>query len=267
MKHDGTLARVIAWLQQIDEATITDLVARVAPWLAPLPTANLVFLSLKRHFDWAGWAYWVEAIVVETLGLAAVNTALMFFEHNQGLKEGDKRRAPFGLAAVLVAVYLGVVLGLTILLDTKPELAHVAPVCFPFNSLIGVAILALRSAHKRRVEEMILSRAAPYNKKKHRLIRDRLLAEMSDHRSTTGDKGDHRSVTGNKSDQGSVIERSGSDQETNIDTWRAIASGLDGRRATIRTADVIELLEQSGYRPPAKSTARRWARLTRRGEL
>jgi hypothetical protein len=56
------------------------------------------------------------------------------------------------LAALLVAVYLAVAVGLTVALDILPVLAVYSPAVFPLLSLCGVTTLAIRGDHKRRLE-------------------------------------------------------------------------------------------------------------------
>lgn len=163
---------------RFNESAITDLIARVTPWLAPLPNAYLVY---RTSIDTLGWPWPVAlaaGIVIEALGLSAVHTALEFRSHNRGLKDEDKRQAPYSLAIVLVAVYLFSVTVLTVILDTAPELARYAPLIFPIISLCGVTIIGIRTDHKRLVVDMTFSLAPPYNKKRHRLERSRLLAEL-----------------------------------------------------------------------------------------
>ena len=55
------------------------------------------------------------------------------------------------MAASLVGVYLVAAFGLTIVLDVVPSLAQYSPAIFPVLSLTGVAVLALRGDHRRRL--------------------------------------------------------------------------------------------------------------------
>lgn len=163
----------------LSERALTDAVCRVSPWLAPLPTAYLTYLRTMQHLGWPWYISGMAGLVVEGVGLAAVNTALEFREHNQGLKDEDKRTAPFAVAAGIAAVYFTSVIGLTIILDTVAEAARYAPLVFPVLSICGAMLIAMRQDHARRVEEMTLSLQAPYNKKRHRLQRAQMLAELA----------------------------------------------------------------------------------------
>lgn len=132
------------------EGTLVDIVARVAPWCAPLPTAYLVSRATIVHLAWPLWVGVVAGVIVESLGLASVHTALTLREYNTTRRKSDPA-APFVLSAALVAVYLVAALGLTIALDTVPGLAHFAPAVFPALSLTGVTLLAIRADHKARL--------------------------------------------------------------------------------------------------------------------
>jgi len=152
------------------EGAAVDLVARLSPWLAPLPTAYLTATATVKHLDWPTVVGVVAGVVVEALGLASVATALMLREYNANRHRvpddwqpvdarGRRKRyrgkvdppAPFKLAVALAGVYFVSVTGLTVVLDTLPNLAAFAPIIFPILSLAGVTVLALRADHKRRL--------------------------------------------------------------------------------------------------------------------
>jgi len=132
------------------ESGLVDLVARLAPWLAPLPTAFLIGRATVHYLDWPITIGVVAAAVIESLGLASTSTALMLWDWNRSKRKTDPR-APFSLALALVGAYFVVATGLTVLLDILPQAAHVAPAIFPTLSLTGVTILALRSDHAHRI--------------------------------------------------------------------------------------------------------------------
>ncbi|MBU0493892.1 MAG: helix-turn-helix domain-containing protein [Chloroflexi bacterium] len=141
------------------ERRLTDVVARIAPWLAPLPTAYLVGRATVEHLHWPDLVGIIAAAIVESLGLATTVTALELREYNASKRKSDPG-APFGLAAGLVVVYLVVALALTVVLDTVPELARYAPAIFPLLSLAGMIILALRADHVRRLNGIAENKAA-----------------------------------------------------------------------------------------------------------
>lgn len=132
------------------EEALTDLIAGLAPWLTPVPTAYLVGRATVEYLRWPLPIAIVAAVIIEALGLAAVNTALTLREYNAQRRKTDPH-APFAVAAALVGVYLAVAVLLTVALDIVPDLARWAPAVFPLLSLAGVTVLALRSDQRRRL--------------------------------------------------------------------------------------------------------------------
>lgn len=140
------------------EETLTDLIAGLAPWLTPVPTAYLVGRATIAYLRWPLPIALVAAVIIEALGLAAVNTALTLREYNAQRRKTDPR-APFAVAAALVGVYLAVAVLLTVALDIVPDLARWAPAVFPLLSLAGVTVLALRSDQRRRLTAIASDKA------------------------------------------------------------------------------------------------------------
>lgn len=232
-----------------------DWIADTAPWLAPLPTAYLVFRNTMLHLSWPWPVAGAAGAIVEALGLVAIHTALEFREHNRGLRDGDPRHAPFGLAAGMISLYFVIVTALTVLLDTAPTMAQYAPLIFPLLSVAGVTLLAIRADHRRRVEGMILSLAPPYNKKRHRLLRKQLLAEMVDGAGATG-----ASLAPDERSEATTEQPVDKPPRPTITDWRAIAATLNGGQRSLSANDVQRLLAEHGFAPAAPSTARRWAK-------
>jgi len=165
---------------KLSERSIVSVVTKAGPWLAPVPTAWLVFESTRSELGWPTWVGAACAVLVESLGLGATFTAFEFASHNAGLREDDEQNhAPFRLAALMSGVYLATVIVLTVLLDVVPRLTAWAPVMFPLFGLCAYVILGARANHERRVEVMILSSTPPYNRKRHRLIKAELEREMA----------------------------------------------------------------------------------------
>lgn len=179
------------------ERKLTDLVARVAPWLAPLPTAYLTGRATVAHLHWPVWLGGAAGLIIESLGLAAVNTALELYEYNQTRRKTDPA-APFWLAALLAGVYFAAVTGLTVLLDTRPAWSVYAPLVFPLLSMAGATALALRSDHARRLETIAQERADRLAARSAARAGDRSGTGQGD-RSVTGQEG--RSVTGREAGQ------------------------------------------------------------------
>ena len=140
------------------ETRLTDLIAGLAPWLCPIPTAYLVGRAVYELLGWPLPVAICAAAIVESLGLAAANTALTLWTYNRSKRKADPG-APFALAAAIMGVYIAVAVLLTVALDIYPSLATFAPAIFPLLSLAGVTTLALRADHRRRLESIALDKA------------------------------------------------------------------------------------------------------------
>ncbi len=136
------------------ESKITSLISRLSPWLAPAPTAYLVGRATMQHLGWPFPIAFIAAIIIECLGLTTVATTLELREYNRTKRKSDPV-APFSLAAFMAGSYLGVAIGLTVMLDIVPTLAIYAPAIFPLMSLAGVTVIALRDDHQRRLAPIL----------------------------------------------------------------------------------------------------------------
>lgn len=136
---------------KIREEGIIDFVAKLSPWLAPMPTSVFVQRSAAVHLGTGEPLSWVIAIVIETLGITTTHTALGFWSWNQTHEKKD--HSPFGLAVGLAVVYVAATLGLIAVLEAYTELSRFAPILFPFLSVVGAVNLAMRSHHNRKVKK------------------------------------------------------------------------------------------------------------------
>jgi len=130
-----------------------DLVAKVAPWFAPIPTAYLVGRATVNHLEWPVAIGVLAAGVIESLGLVTCATALDLYQFNQNRRKNDPP-APFWLAAFLIFLYFIVAVLLTVVLDTQPSWSVIAPSIFPFLSLAGVTVIALRKDYQKRLQRI-----------------------------------------------------------------------------------------------------------------
>lgn len=133
------------------EHTLTDSIARFAPWLSPLPTAYLTARATIVHLAWPMALGVVAGLIIECLGLAAINTALELYDYNRSRRKTDPA-GPLWIAVALTGVYFVAVTSLTVMLDTFPAWAAGAPLVFPLLSMAGVTVVALRADHRRRLE-------------------------------------------------------------------------------------------------------------------
>lgn len=155
MRQDW-VGRILAALQDLlrlnrgAEGLLVDVVASSAPWLAPVLPAYMVYGGVTGRLGFAGWAGVVAALAVEFVGFAAMSTALMLWEYNQTRRKVDPP-APVGLAAGIGVFYLAVVLVVNVVMDVLPGLTWLVRLLLSTMSAPGVATLALRAQHQRRL--------------------------------------------------------------------------------------------------------------------
>ncbi len=147
-------------LRNIDnfENGAIDLVAKIAPWCAPIPTAYLVGRATVNHLEWPVPIGFLAAAVIESLGLVTCATALDLYQFNQNRRKNDPP-APFLLAVFLIVIYFLVAVLLTVVLDTQPSWSVIAPAIFPFLSLAGVTVIALRKDYQKRLLQIANEKA------------------------------------------------------------------------------------------------------------
>ncbi len=131
------------------EKNLVKLVAKLAPWLAPFPSAYFVARSGMDHLALPLPVAIVVAAIIETLGLSAVHSALWLADWNASKRKSDPR-APVVVAVALGAVYVVATLGLVVFLEVWPTLATYAPALFPALAVVGGVNLALISQQERR---------------------------------------------------------------------------------------------------------------------
>ncbi|MBU0495886.1 MAG: hypothetical protein KKA73_03550 [Chloroflexi bacterium] len=144
-------------MHHLEKSTIK-LVAKFAPWLAPVPSAFFVARASLAHLDLPLAVAVVVAVIVETLGLTTVHTALWLSDWNHHKRQSDPD-APTALAVALGLVYVVTTVGLTVVLEVAPELSLVAPALFPALAVVGAVNLALISQQERREVQVAASKA------------------------------------------------------------------------------------------------------------
>jgi hypothetical protein len=132
------------------EAKVTDFIAGLVPWLAPIPSAVLVANATLKHLGWSQPVAIVAGLIIEGLGLTSTSTALTLWDWN-ARRPANEPKAPFWLAGLMVGVYLVSTIGLTVVLDLDTTLVHIAPAVFPILALVGTINIALRQQHKNRL--------------------------------------------------------------------------------------------------------------------
>jgi hypothetical protein len=126
------------------EKRVLDFVAGVSPWLAPLiPTYFAAYNAYYYLAKGNGWfdigAVVVVALVVETIGLAGVHTAIQFWNWNRRKNKTDDA-APMGLAVLAVVAYVVIIILVNGLLDFY---AVSNPAALPYVQIVAVALLSL----------------------------------------------------------------------------------------------------------------------------
>jgi hypothetical protein len=140
------------------EKNAVKIVAKLSPWLAPLPSAYFVARSAMIHLALPLPVAVVIAAIIETLGLATVHTALWAHDWNAHKRKTDPR-APIGLAILLGSVYVAATLGLVVFLEVWPALALYAPALFPALAVVGALNLAMISRQEQREAAIMAEKA------------------------------------------------------------------------------------------------------------
>lgn len=131
------------------EKNAVRIVAKLSPWLAPLPSAYFVARSAITYLALPLPVAVIVALIIETLGLATVHTALWAHDWNTHRRKTDPS-APLGLCIALGGVYVVATLGLVVFLEVWPLLATYAPALFPALAVVGALNLAMISRQEQR---------------------------------------------------------------------------------------------------------------------
>jgi len=140
------------------ERSAVRLVSKLAPWLAPFPSAFFVARSSVAHLALPGWVAAVVAAVIEALGIVTVHTALWMSDWNRTKRKSDPA-APTWVAVALVGVYLATTLSMIVVLETFPQMSTFAPAMFPFMAMVGAVNLALIARQEKRELDVQLEKA------------------------------------------------------------------------------------------------------------
>jgi hypothetical protein len=145
--------------------TLTDIIARavnivanIAPWLAPLPTAWLVADRTMLHLHFPPVVAWIAGAMLELLGVAIMATCLDLWSYERTKRKADPG-APLALAVGLVALYLVAALLLVLVLDLLDGVATWSQAIFPILSVASFAVLGLRYDHRERLVSVAQNKA------------------------------------------------------------------------------------------------------------
>ena len=132
-----------------NERSLVKLIAKLSPWLAPLPSGYFVARASTSHLELPLIIGITVGIIIEFLGIASVHTWLWLADWNSNKRRSDPE-APTDLAAFLGVIYLFATIGLTVVLEIAPNLSTYAPVLFPVLAVVGAVNLVLISQQEHR---------------------------------------------------------------------------------------------------------------------
>jgi len=162
--EDNIFERLNEWIRGF-EGSAVNFASALAPWLAPLTPAYMTFQHSRTilEFDW--WIAFVNAAVVELLGLSAVNTGLNFYFYNRRNKAASKQ-APLGIVIFSFLFYLFVIVSSNILLDSFADNVFALKwsviavrAGFALQTIPAALIIVARTGHKDMLNEMANEKA------------------------------------------------------------------------------------------------------------
>ncbi|MBS4062714.1 MAG: hypothetical protein KG029_20130 [Bacteroidetes bacterium] len=218
------------------EKRLLDFVAGISPWLAPLvPTYfaayNAYYYLAKGKEWWDVGAVIVVALVVETIGLAGVHTAIQFWNWNRTRLKSDDA-APMGLAILAVVAYVVIIILVNGLLDWY---AIADPDSLPYVKIVAVGLLSLLALNSALIVALRAGQA------------DREFRAETARQERKDARKDGRKVA---DDEGKVSGNFPAD-------WRKV-------RPFISDGEVVEIAKmstrqiQEKYHLPQEKTARNW---------
>lgn len=169
----NNLSIINLWLENT-ESSIVQLVSGFSPWVAPLIPAYLSYRHTIEFLDFPIWLGITAGITIESLGMATVSTALMFYRHNKRYKT-ETKKSPTWIAVASYIFYLVSVLLVNVILSlghyTTSELITIA--LLVLLSLPAVLIIAIRSQHFEIVNEIKTKNAERRENRKPKIEKKR----------------------------------------------------------------------------------------------
>lgn len=148
------------------EFRLIQLVAKLAPLLAPIPSAFFIGRSVyyhllyNWHLDLPGLVNLIVAVIaglaIEMLAISSVYLATSLKRWNEyGHVRKEKNaweKAPFTLSLVVAGIYVAVAIYLLVVLESVPQLAPYSAVAFPVLAMVGAMNWALFQQHQDRLD-------------------------------------------------------------------------------------------------------------------
>jgi len=139
---------------------INDWILKLAPFLAPLPTAYVIYGKLQTVLGWNQWISLIAAAVIEMIGFRSVGLAVSMYQFNRTCSAVEiKLRAPLWQAISAVLLYAVAVISLTILMEILPSLSLWSPIAFVIMGLTGGWLAALTTDQDEREKARVDARA------------------------------------------------------------------------------------------------------------
>lgn len=157
------------------ENKIINVVAKIGPWLAPIPTAWAVGITAYRSLGWPAVVAFAAGLAVEAGNISAIYTALELRSYNQERRQDDPP-APTWLAIVMSGITLLASFVLAVMVDVYPAIAAWSAAVFPLLSLAGAVVLALRGDHAGRLTAITESKERAREERRKRAEERRELA-------------------------------------------------------------------------------------------
>lgn len=149
------------------EKSLVRLIARIVPWLAPLPSAYFVGRSSMAHLNVPIAVAAIMALIIEFLGLSSMHAAMAAYDWNKTKRKSDPG-APVLLGYALSAVYFVATLSLVIALEVWPGAETFAPALFPILAVVGYLTLSMIDNQTRREQEVAEAKAEAAAKRRAR---------------------------------------------------------------------------------------------------
>jgi len=175
----------------------------LTPWVAPIPSAFFVARSAVQHLDCPLPIAILLALVIELLGLTGIHTWLRLSNWNLSKRKSDPP-APAHLGLLLAGLYAFLTLGMILVLDVLPSLAHFMPAVTPLLALVGAFNLALLSQQEQREAAARIEREQRKAARADRRSMGRSTGVQENVQKTQGSRRSERSAPALKA----VVERS-----------------------------------------------------------
>ena len=144
------------------ETSAVRIVARIAPWLAPVPSGYFIARSSYVHLLSSDVPYLaipvaiIIGLIMEMLGVASIHTLqdLNRWNRQPNVQKGvgHWEKAPTGAAQIAVATYFFAAFMLLFVLETVAVAARVAPFLFPLVAIAGAIVWSVSNQHQERKE-------------------------------------------------------------------------------------------------------------------